>query len=101
MNQKHQPLNDLERFELVQAMYPEKLGENADMGDELDVIEEELGIDPDAFDDLVGRLVMLAPVMQSPLSSTIHHVLGEVIVNGSNMHMTAMVKREAQSIAAQ
>lgn len=89
------PLDSLERFELIQAMFPGHLGEDADLGDEEAIIEVTLGIDPESFDELVGRLVMFAPVMSSPLSGEAHHVLGQVTITGFNQQITAIVKREA------
>ena len=92
---KTTPLSDLERFEVVQAMFPELLGEDADLGGEEDVIYEQFDIGPEEFDKLVGRLVLLAPLMESPLTGKLSHCLGSVSVNqDGNMLMMACVKRD-------
>ena len=90
-------LSDLERFEIVQAMFPDQLGEDADIGDEEDVIYENFNIDPEDFDKLVGHLVMFAPLMQSPLTGKSHHVLGQMSISadGQSLNMLAIVKRES------
>lgn len=86
------PLDDLERFELLQAMFPGLLHEDADLGDEEEILDE-LGIDPEVFDELMARAVMCAMPMSSPLSGEGHHVLGQVSVSDGQVHMMAAVKR--------
>lgn len=72
-----QPLSDLERFEIVQAMFPSKLNdEEHDIGDEEEILWDEFSIYPEFFDYLVGHLVMLAPALQSPLTGNVAHCLG-------------------------
>lgn len=96
---KYYPLTLLERFEVVMAMFPDKLNdEDHDLGDEEDIIEEEFGMDPADFDKLVGRLVTLAPIQQSPMSGELHHVLGSVKLVGESQRITAAVKREVQDV---
>lgn len=60
MTQKINPATDLEAYEVVIAMYPDKFDENSDddiWDDVMDFIEDELG--GDAFYELLGRLVLL------------------------------------------
>lgn len=85
-------LDDLERFELLQIMFPDKFGEDADLGDEIDLLEE-MGVDVDSFDEIMGRAVMCSMPMTSPLTGDGHHVLGEVTISNGNVHMMAAVKR--------
>lgn len=87
-----QPLTNLERFELLQAMYPDRLGDDADLGDEEDLLEE-IGIDPLVFDEIMGRVVMCAMPLRSPLTGDIHHALGVVSIFDNAAHMVAAVKR--------
>jgi hypothetical protein len=90
-----QPLTDLERFELLQIMFPQELGEDADLGDEEDLLFDKFDLEPEQFDQLVGHLVMCAPVLISPLSGAAHHVLGETIIKDGQQHVMAAVKRDA------
>ena len=94
---KYYPLSDLERFDVMQAMFPGEIGDDNDAWDHIeDSIWDKFEIDGENFDRLVGRLVTLAPIQQSPMSGELHHVLGTIeIVNGSQM-ITAAVKREVQ-----
>lgn len=91
------PLNDLERFEVMQAMFPEEIADDNGAWDNIeDTIWEKFEIDGEHFDLLVGHLAMLAPVQQSPLTGSLHHVLGTVKVVGDSQMITAAVKREVQ-----
>ncbi|MEC8917784.1 MAG: hypothetical protein VX796_09215 [Pseudomonadota bacterium] len=92
----HRPLDDLERFEIMQAMFPGEISDDNDAWDNIDdIIWDKFEIDAENFDDLVGRLVMLAPVVQSPLSGDLSHALGDVKISDGQMHMVAAVKRDA------
>lgn len=87
-------LSLLERFEIAQAMFPDRLNdEDHDIGDAELIIEQEFDMEPEAFDRLVGRLVMLAPAMQSPLTGKLVHALG--VTDFKNGQFIAAVKREA------
>lgn len=99
MSHKHSPIDDLERFELMQMLFPEELPDDDDESwDKVDdLIYEKFGVDPEQFDLIVGHLVMLAPVMESGLTKRRMHVLGKVTVEGDNQYMCAGVKREVQS----
>ena len=93
---KPQPLSDLERFEIVMAMFPDKLNdEEHDLGDEEEIIWQEFNIGPEEFDVLVGRLVMLAPVLQSPLTGKLYHTLGRT----DGKAFISAVNREMQEAA--
>lgn len=93
--QKFYPLTDLERFDLLQAMFPGELSDDDAGWDQMDeLVTNKFDIDPEDFDRLVGRLVMCAPVMTSPISGTQHHALGSVTVSDGQVLMTAAVKRE-------
>ena len=91
------PLDDLERFEVMQAMFPDEIWDDNDALDDIeDMIWEKFSINIEDFDLLVGHLAMLAPIQQSPLTGNLHHVLGTVKVVGDGQIITAAVKREAQ-----
>lgn len=95
-NAKIQPLSDLERFDLLQAMFPGELSDDDDGWDAMeDLVYDKFNIDAEDFDRLVGHLVMCAPVMGSPLTGTQHHVLGSISVSNGQQHVMAAVKREA------
>lgn len=92
-----QPLSDLERFELVMAMFPDRLNDDEhDLGDEEEIILDEFSINPEDFDELVGRLVMLAPVMKSALQGKLYHTLGKTHIDGEKQFFVAAVKREME-----
>jgi hypothetical protein len=91
-----QPLTDLERFDLLQIMFPGELSDDDEGWDKAeDLIYEKFNIEAEDFDLLVGHLVMCAPVLTSPLSGAVHHVLGEIIIKDGSQHVMAAVKREA------
>lgn len=93
---KIQPLTDLERFDLLQAMFPGELSDDNAGWDQMDeLLVNKFDIYPEDFDRLVGHLVMLAPTMEAPLSGTQQHVLGQVTISNGQLLMTAAVKREA------
>ncbi|MEO1872365.1 MAG: hypothetical protein ABGX76_04250 [Cobetia sp.] len=95
-NAKIQPLSDLERFDLLQAMFPGELSDDNDGWDAMeDLVYDKFNIDAEDFDLLVGHLVMCAPVMGSPLTGTQHHVLGSISFSNGQQHVMAAVKREA------
>lgn len=90
---KSQPLSDLERFEIVQAMFPDRLNEeDHDLGDEEEILWDEFSINPEDFDELVGRLVMLTPVLQSPMTGKLYHTLGRT----DGKAFISAVKREVR-----
>lgn len=94
---KPRPLTDLEMFELLQIAYPEKFtDESDDSWDEaMDFAECISGFDNLA--DLLGRVVMMAMPMTSPLTGEAHHVLGKINISGGEVFMMAAVKRPMES----
>lgn len=91
------PLSDLERFEVMQAMFPDEIGDDNEAWDTIeDTIWDKFEIAGEDFDRLVGHLTMLAPIQQSPMSGELHHVLGTVKIVGDRQLITAAVKREVQ-----
>lgn len=91
-----QPLTDLERFDLLQAMFPGELSDDDEGWDAMDdLVYDKFDIDPEDFDRLVGHLVMCAPVMGSALTDEKHHVLGTINVSDGQQHVIAAVKRDA------
>ncbi|GAA0753130.1 hypothetical protein [Sphingomonas trueperi] len=99
---KIQPLSDLERFDLLQAMFPGELSDDNDGWDAMeDLVYDKFNIDAEDFDRLVGHLVMCAPVMGSPLTGTQHHVLGTISISNGQQHVMAAVKREAATQKAE
>lgn len=92
------PLTALERFELLQTMFPDEVTDDeAGWAAIFALIYEKFNIEVDDFDNLVGHLVMCAPVMGSPLTGSQHHVLGSVTLVEGQQIIVAAVKREAQS----
>ena len=72
------PLTDLEMVELIWACYPDDY--TGDESDEdwnkaLDFVDQLEGFDDIA--DLLGRIVMLTPTVDSMLSNKTFHVLGK------------------------
>lgn len=89
------PLSDLEMYELLKVAYPERFPETTedDWDDVLEFAEEEIfGFEDLA--DLLGRVVMIAPVMNSVLGSNPRHCLGDVRIIDGQVQMTAAVSRE-------
>lgn len=87
------PLDDLEMFELLQAAYPEKF-----IGDSDEVFEaaQEFAESISGWEevaDLLGRVAMLTMPMGSPLTGSLHHVLGQVTIREGQAYMMAAVKR--------
>lgn len=95
VGKKIKNLDELERFEVVAAMFPDKLNDDEnDIGDEEDIIIDEFNITPEKFDYLVAKLTFLAPVMQSPLTGERHHSLGHIEITEQGQSITALVKRK-------
>ena len=92
---KHQPLDDLEMFELMQAAYPEKFQGDDDETFEAanDFADELQGWEDIA--DLLGRVAMLTMPMESGLTKRLSHCLGKVSVNDGSATMMAVVRRDA------
>ena len=87
-------LDDLEMFELLQIAYPEKFPGDDDKTFEAaqEFAESISGWEEVA--DLLGRVVMTAPLMAGPLTGTAMHCLGRVSLVNGHMRMTAAVSRD-------
>lgn len=82
---KIQPLNDLERFELLQIIFPGELSDDDEGWEAMeDLVYDRFNIDAEDFDFLVGHLVTCAPVLGSALSGAQYHVLGSVFIDATN-----------------
>jgi hypothetical protein len=89
-----EPLDDLEMFELLQIAYPEKFP-----GDDDETFEaaQEFAESISGWEevaDLLGRVVMMSPLMASPLTDTARHCLGRVSLVNGYMRMRAAVSRD-------
>lgn len=93
---KTQELTELEMFELLQLAYPGKFqGESDEAWEEaMNFADNLCGFSDIA--DLLGRVVMMTHPMLSPLTRKVQHVLGDVKVKNGSVHVTAVVKRDAQ-----
>lgn len=95
---RHTPLDELELYETLIAAYPERFA-NREESDELwdevqefaEGLEEHYGHDTGAMvRDLIGRLVMLAPVLRSDMTGAHFHAL----VQDQGVHFTTVVRRK-------
>lgn len=85
MPSKPQALSQLELYELFVALYPDKFPvkdeDEDDQWDKVLAYVEEVTSDDSSEDnpvlDLLARIVYLAPLMQSPLTDKVDHVLGK------------------------
>lgn len=85
------PLDELEIFELMQAMFPEKYPDEEDETYYCAIRDwEDMDIN-DVLSRVVPRLIMLAPTMESPMTGERYHVLGKE----KDGYFTAIIKREA------
>lgn len=93
---KPQHLSDLEMFELLQIAYPEKFPDESDetWDEAMEFASTRGGFDDLA--DLLGRVVMMAMPMTSPLTGEAHHVLGKIIISDGEARMMAAVKRPVE-----
>lgn len=92
-------LTELETFDLMVALYPEKYAEREDNGEDIwdevmrdyEEIVMDDGDEDNPMKDLLARIVYLAPKLASPLSGDVNHVLG---VDDKGL-FTAAIKRPA------
>lgn len=87
MPNKPKALSQLELYELFVALYPDKFPVSEEGDDEEDLWDKVLayveevtqddGSDDNPVLDLLARIVYLAPLMQSPLTDKVDHVLGK------------------------
>lgn len=96
-----QRISDLELYELVVAMYPEKFAERDEAGDDLwdevmEFVEAELIgdllRDEHGLRELLGRVLLLTHPIRSGLSGELFHALGTVEVSGDVVRMLAHAK---------
>lgn len=91
-NPKVRPLDNLDVFEIMQAIYPDQFAEDSDENwDAVMEMIDGIEINGDPLDMFLGRLIMLAPTMESPLTGKKYHVLGTQEEN----HFRAVAKVEA------
>lgn len=91
---KPKPLDDLEMFEVLQAAYPEKFGDDSnDTWDSAQEFADELSGWEDIA-DLLGRIVMLTMPMKSGLTERLSHCLGKIEIKEGVAQMTAAVRRD-------
>lgn len=93
-------LDELEKFELLVAAFPEKYAKREEEGDDIwdEVMEfwDELTNDPEQVEDFVARLVYLTMPMASAISGTHRHVLGVPALHQGSVNMTVAVSRDVQ-----
>lgn len=103
-------ISDLELYELVVAMYPEKFAKRDEAGDDLwdevmefveDELVGELLCDEEGLRDLLGRLVLLTMPMASAITGKARHCLGAVEIRDGQAYMTAAVSRDVEIEAPQ
>jgi hypothetical protein len=94
-------ISDLELYELVVAMYPEKFAERDEAGDDLwdevmefveDDLVGELLCTEDGLRALLGRVLLLTHPIRSGISGELYHALGTVEIKGDVVHMLAHAK---------
>lgn len=96
-------ISDLELYDLVVAMYPEKFAARDEAGDDLwdevmEFVEEELCgdllQDEQGLRELLGRVLLMTHPIGSALSGKLYHALGTVQVDGDQVRMMAAAKAE-------
>lgn len=101
--QKAARITDLELYELVVAMYPEKFAVRDEAGDDLwdevmQFVEEELCgellQDEAGLRLLIGRILLMTHPIGSALSGNLYHALGTVEIEGNQVRMTAAAKAQ-------
>jgi len=93
------PLDDLEMHEILRLIYPEHIKSDDDEYFELsqDICEALIPIGNGAevtLAELLGRVVMLTPPMESALAGRLSHCLGFVKLVAGNLQMIAAVRRD-------
>lgn len=96
-------ISDLELYDLVVAMYPEKFAARDEAGDDLwdevmQFVEEELCgdllQDEQGLRELLGRVLLMTHPISSALSGNLYHALGTVQIDGDQVRMMAAAKAE-------
>lgn len=92
------PLDDLEMYEVLSLAYPEEFEVFSDEDEAFEfaqnLADELIGWEDIA--DLLGRVVMLAQPMGSPLSGKLQHCLGDIKIKDGQVLMMAAVKRDTE-----
>ncbi|MBO2834625.1 hypothetical protein [Pseudomonas aeruginosa] len=100
-------ISDLELYELVVAMYPEKFGARDEQGDDLwdevmefveDDLVGELLCTEEGLRELLGRVLLLTHPIQSGITGKLYHALGVVEVIGDKVQMQAAAKSEISTV---
>lgn len=108
--QNAQRISDLELYELVVAMYPEKFGARDEQGDDLwdevmefveDDLVGELLCTEEGLRELLGRVLLLTHPIRSGFSGELFHALGTVEIKGDQVQMMAHAKAAIASSAAE
>ncbi|ASN72222.1 hypothetical protein 3S15_8 [uncultured Caudovirales phage] len=98
-------ISDLELYELVVAMYPEKFAARDEAGDDLwdevmefveDDLVGELLCSEEGLRELLGRLVLLTMPMGSAITGKARHCLGAIEIRDGQAYMTAAVSRDVE-----
>ena len=97
--QKPRPLDDLEMHALLRLLYPDHIRSDDDAYFELSQQACESTVDlGDGFEvplpELLARVAMLTMPMQSGLTGTLSHCLGEVMITDGSAQMRAAVRRD-------
>lgn len=96
-------ISDLELFELIVAMYPEKFAAREEAGDDLwdevmefveDDLVGELLCSEEGLRELLGRVVLLTMPMASAITGQARHCLGAIEIRNGQAHMNAAVTRD-------
>ncbi|KSQ02024.1 hypothetical protein APB72_27090 [Pseudomonas aeruginosa] len=96
-------ISDLELFELIVAMYPEKFAAREEAGDDLwdevmefveDDLVGELLCSEEGLRELLGRVVLLTMPMASAITGQARHCLGPIEIRNGQAYMTAAVTRD-------
>ena len=88
--------DELEIYETIVAMYPEKFTDEDDGDDQwnavFEFIENEL-CDIDVLADMLGRIVMLTNPVQSSMTGLFSHVIGRVDIKSDEVLMISTIRR--------
>lgn len=102
------PISDLELYELIVAMYPDKFGARDESGDDLwdevmefveDDLVGELLCTEYGLRELLGRVLLLTHPIRGALSGELFHALGTVELKGDQVQMLAHAKAKAKVAA--
>lgn len=104
--QNAKPLDELELYELVVAMYPKKFADRDEAGDDIwdevmefveDELVGELLCTEEGLRELLGRVLLLTQPIRSELTGELFHALGTVEIKGEQVHMLAHAKAKVEA----